>query len=53
MAKITTPISTNQMTRFIQHTKERYIIKYILTYFTLKHDVVGLSLFIDPGFVHG
>ena len=25
MVKITTPISTNQMTRFIQHTKEWYI----------------------------
>ena len=24
MAKITTPIPTNQMTRFVQHTKEKY-----------------------------
>ena len=26
---------------------------FYFTYFTLIHDVVGLSLFIDPGFFHG
>ena len=30
MAKITTPSSTNQMTRFIQHIKERYVNAYSL-----------------------